>query len=220
MHSITLFKTKKEALALAGACTKTSKMPSESYSLPAKACITGSKLAKLEGSICSTCYALKGNYHRFAKTIEPLQYKRLDSILSPHWVDAMIKLIGNKPYFRWHDSGDLQSVDHLAKIADIARAMPQTKFWLPTREVNIVKDFIKQSTVPVNLIIRVSATFIDEPAKLPQSLKRQANILTSTVHKLRELNGFKCVAPKQGGACQDCRACWDNTVTNVSYHAH
>lgn len=217
---IQLFRTKKEAIQLAGSCTKTSKMPSESYSLPAKACITGSQLAKIAGSICSECYALKGNYHRFAKTIEPLQYKRLDSITSPNWVNAMIKLIGNKPFFRWHDSGDIQSVDHLKKIAEIAFKMPQTKFWLPTREVSIVKDYVKSNPVPVNLVIRMSATFIDVNAKLPRSLKGYANILTSTVHKAKELDGFKCVAPSQQGQCGDCRACWDNTVTNVSYKAH
>ena len=217
---IQLFKTKKDAISLAGSCTKTTKMPSESYSLPAKACITGSKLVNVKGSVCEGCYALKGNYHRFAKTIEPLQYKRLESITSPHWVDAMIKLIGDKPYFRWHDSGDLQSVEHLAKIAEVARRLSTTLFWLPTREANIVKDYVKSGTIPVNLIIRVSATFIDEPAKLPRSLKGFVNILTSTVHKAKELDGFKCLAPKQGGACKDCRACWDNKVTNVSYHAH
>ena len=211
---------KRDAINLAGSCTKTSKMPSESYSLPAKACITGSKLVNVKGSVCHGCYALKGNYHRFAKTIEPLQYKRLESIKSPLWVDAMVKLIGNKPYFRWHDSGDLQSVDHLYKIAQIARRLDKTLFWLPTREANIVKDFLKTESIPVNLVIRVSAMMIDAPAKLPRSLRGQVNVLTSTVHSTKELDGFKCKAPSQQGKCGDCRACWDNKVTNVSYLAH
>jgi hypothetical protein len=132
----------------------------------------------------------------------------------------MIKLIGSKPFFRWHDSGDLQSVDHLAKIVTIARHLDKTTFWLPTREYDIVKDFLKTESIPVNLVIRMSAMFKDQPAKLPRSLKGHANILTSTVHDQKELDGFKCVAPSQGGKCGDCRACWDNTVTNVSYHAH
>jgi hypothetical protein len=211
---------KRDAINIAGSCTKTSKMPSESYSLPAKACITGSKLVNVKGSVCEGCYALKGNYHRFAKTIEPLQYKRLESIKNPLWVEAMIKLIGNKPFFRWHDSGDIQSVDHLYKIAQIAWRLPKTQFWLPTREANIVKDFVKQNEIPCNLVIRISAMFMDQEAKLPRSLTKFTNILTSSVHKTKELTGFKCVAPSQKGQCGDCRACWDNTVTNVSYHAH
>jgi hypothetical protein len=220
MIPIQLFKTKKEALAISGGCTKTTKMPSESYSLPAKACITGSKLVKVKGSVCEGCYALKGNYHRFAKTIEPLQYKRLESIKNPLWVEAMVKLIGNKPFFRWHDAGDLQSVEHLSKIVQIARRLDKTLFWLPTREANIVKDLLKTESIPVNLVIRISAMMIDQPAKLPRSLQGQVNVLTSTVHKDLELTGFKCVAPSQQGKCGSCRACWDNTVTNVSYRAH
>ena len=132
----------------------------------------------------------------------------------------MVALIGNKPFFRWHDAGDLQSVDHLSKIATIARHLPKTLFWLPTREYDIVKDFLKTKSIPVNLVIRMSAMMIDAPAKLPLSLKGFANILTSTVHDQKELTGFKCVAPSQEGKCGSCRACWDNTVTNVSYHAH
>jgi len=219
MQTIKIY-SKKDAINIAGSCTKTTKMPSDSYSLPAKECITGSKLVKVKGSVCEGCYALKGNYHRFAKTIEPLQYKRLESITKPEWVDAMVKLIGNKPFFRWHDAGDLQSVDHLIKIATIARQLPKTLFWLPTREYDIVKDFLKTESIPVNLVIRMSAMFKDQPAKLPRSLKGFANVLTSTVHKNKELNGFKCVAPSQQGKCGTCRSCWDNTVTNVSYHAH
>jgi hypothetical protein len=219
MHTIKIY-SKKQALSIAGSCTKTSKMPSDSYSLPAKECITGSKLVNIKGSVCEGCYALKGNYHRFAKTIEPLQYKRLESITSPLWVESMVVLIGNKPFFRWHDAGDLQSVEHLSKIATIARHLPKTLFWLPTREYDIVKAFVKTESIPVNLVIRMSAMMIDAPAKLPRSLKGIANVLTSTVHKNKELNGFKCLAPSQQGKCGSCRACWDNTVTNVSYHAH
>ena len=68
---------KKDAINIAGSCTRTSKMPSLSYSLPAKECITGSKLVKVKGSVCEGCYALKGNYHRIAKNIKSAQYKRL-----------------------------------------------------------------------------------------------------------------------------------------------
>jgi hypothetical protein len=219
MQTIQIY-TRKQAQDLAGSVTKTSKMPSDSYSLPAQECITGSKLVNVKGSVCEGCYALKGNYVRYANKIQPAQYKRLESITSPLWVESMIKLIGNKPFFRWHDSGDLQSVDHLANIATIARHRVNTTFWLPTREYDIVKDYLKTESVPVNLVIRLSAMMIDAPAKLPKSLKGYANILTSTVHAKKELDGFKCLAPSQNNKCGTCRACWDNTVTNVSYHAH
>ena len=45
-----------------GGLSSPSKMPCYSYSLPAKACKVGSKLAKLPGTTCHGCYALKGFY--------------------------------------------------------------------------------------------------------------------------------------------------------------
>ena len=39
-----------------------SKMPGTSYGISAHDCITGAKLAKVQGSVCHGCYALKGNY--------------------------------------------------------------------------------------------------------------------------------------------------------------
>jgi hypothetical protein len=36
--------------------------------------------------------------------------------------------------FRWHDSGDVQDLKHLAKIFKVARLTPNIKHWLPTRE--------------------------------------------------------------------------------------
>ena len=41
---------------------KPSKMPGFSTSLSAFDCKVGSKLAKVEGSVCSKCYAFNGNY--------------------------------------------------------------------------------------------------------------------------------------------------------------
>ena len=78
----------KDAKKITYSLTRTSKMPGKSYSLPAWACQTGSKLRKIEGTPCFSCYALKGNYIRYPK-IKEIQYKRLESINHPLWVDAM-----------------------------------------------------------------------------------------------------------------------------------
>ena len=64
----------KEAKKITDSFTKTSKMPGLSYSLPAWECKTGSKLRKIKGSVCSMCYALKGNYTRY-KAIKDAQYR-------------------------------------------------------------------------------------------------------------------------------------------------
>ena len=119
----------KEALKITDSFTKTSKMPGLSYSLPAWACQTGSKLRKVKTSPCYGCYALKGNYTRYP-AIREAQYRRLDAINHPQWVEAMATKIKNQKWFRWHDAGDLQSKEHMQKIIEICKLTPDP--WIVT----------------------------------------------------------------------------------------
>jgi hypothetical protein len=217
MQKIIILK-KIEATKVCGTLTSTSKMPCKSYSLPTEACITGFKMAQIEGSICHSCYANKGFYQVYQATIKPAQFSRLDSINDPLWVSGMVTLIGKDEYFRWHDSGDLQSLDHLEKIAQVAELTPSTKHWLPTREYSIVKEYIsKHGSIPKNLIIRLSAMYPDKPVTIPKSLQNIPNITASNVHTDKPI-GNACNAPKQGGACLDCRLCWGNEVVSYAMH--
>lgn len=212
MEKISLFSVK-EAEQITGGLSKPSKMPGLSYNLPATACQTGAKLSRLDGSVCSKCYALKGRY-RF-RNVQDAMHRRLTGINNPLWQDAMVYLIetqSKNPYFRWHDSGDIQSVSHLQQIVDIAHRLPHMWFWLPTKEKKMVKQWIDRGGVcPPNLAIRVSAPMIDGPR--PKSFA-----LTSGVSR-NEAN-VTCPAYKQGGVCGDCRMCWDHQVRNVVYPLH
>jgi hypothetical protein len=117
-------------------------------------------------------------------------------------------------FMRFHDSGDLQSVEHLTKICAVAALTPKVKHWLPTRELGIVKQYEAQGgTVPDNLLIRVSATMVD-------GSPTRAWLHTSTVHTVVTKGLRACPAPTQGNKCLDCRACWSKKVANVSYHLH
>lgn len=209
---------KAQAKLVAGSVTSTSKMPCNSYSLPTVACITGFKMSKIAGSICSTCYANKGNYVQYANNIEPAQHARLDSLTSDLWVSAMAAHIGSDSYFRWHDSGDLQGLWHLEKIAQVAELTPNCMHWLPTREYSMVKEYIaKHGQLPKNLIVRLSAMYVDKAVTIPASLQNQANVTVSNVHTTIAI-GFECQSSKQGGKCLDCRACW--STKPVSYKIH
>ena len=203
--------------------SNTSKMPCVSFNLSAKHCITGSKLVNVKGSVCEGCYALDGFYKVYGH-IEKMKPKT-EKIKNELWVSSMVWLIENqlsyiyngrkndKSYFRWHDSGDIQSVEHLENIAQIARKLSHIMFWLPTREYKILASWRKKYKEPKNLIIRASAHMVDKEP--PKNLG-----LTSTVHNTGKPIGFNCKAPSQDGACLDCRACWSPKVQNISYHIH
>ena len=206
--------TKNEANEIIVGLSKPGKMPCKAYSIPAQRCKTGSKLREVPGSICSGCYARKGNYC-FPNVTDTLE-RRYSALQNPLWVQAMVHAIGNDKFFRWHDSGDIQSMAHLKKIVKVCEATPHCKHWLPTKEKGILKRYLASGgVIPHNLTVRLSAAMIDaKPPIVPNG------VLTSTVHKEEKHYGIECKAYKQGGKCHDCRACWDKSVTNVSYPKH
>ena len=201
-----------EARDAVGGLSNPSKMPCRSFGISADRCKTGSKLAKMKGSICNTCYAQKGLYK--LPSTEVAQERRFNLISTSNWVDNMIRAINNADYFRWFDSGDLQSDEMLADIVRVALATPNTKHWLPTHENFMVSRYLrKHGKFPRNLTVRVSAAMVDgEPPK------RFA--LTSTVHHLGKPIGRECPSSKQGNKCVDCRACWNPRIKNISYKYH
>ena len=196
----------KEAWALVGGLSKPSKMPGWSIGIPAKECKTGSKLRLIPKSVCYKCYALKGCY--VFKVVQEAQYKRLKAISHPDWVQAMTTLINSKKpdVFRWHDSGDVQDLQHLKKIFEVCRATPAKRHWMPTREAWI-KDHM--ASCPDNLVVRFSSPMVDQ-----EPVKSWAN--TSTV----STKSRSCPAPDNNNECGSCRACWDPLVKNVEYGKH
>ena len=196
-----------------GGLSNVSKMPGRSTSTSAFDCKTGSKLAKVPGSVCFDCYARKGNYTRYPAVRKALD-RRLAALDRPEWVPMMARAIGADPFFRWHDSGDIQSVTHLDRIVQVARLTPGTKHWIPTREIGFVRQWEKlNGSFPDNLVVRVSAPMIDgAPLKGFQN--------TSTVHRNVPPVGHNCPASRQDGKCGECRACWNPDVRNVSYPKH
>ena len=196
----------KEAWALVGGLSKPSKMPGWSIGIPAAECKTGAKLRLIPDSVCEGCYALKGCYV-FA-VVQKAQYKRLEAIQHPDWVEAMATLINSKKpdVFRWHDSGDVQDLDHLEKIFKVCELTPEKRHWMPTREAWI-KDHMHKA--PANLVVRFSSPMVDQGP-----VKSWPN--TSTV----STKSRTCPAPDNNNECGDCRACWDPLVKNIEYGKH
>ena len=217
MDTIKLYskpRTKAQAEAIAGSLGEPSKMPGYAYGISATHCVTGAKLAKVAGSVCYDCYAMKGHYVQ--TSVKKGHAKREANLASPEWIDAMILMIGRTgtDYFRWHDSGDLQSLGHLLAIVRVCEALPSVNFWLPTREKAIVRQYQRAiGAFPSNLVVRVSGAMVDGVA--PAGFAN-VSVVVATVGA----TGHECPAPKQDNKCMDCRACWMPSVQCVTYHKH
>ena len=199
---------KKEASKITGGLSAPGKMPEGSYNLPASMCQTGAKLRKIPGTPCWGCYAFKGRYN-FSNVKDALT-RRLESLTHPQWIEAMAVLIKGKKHFRWHDSGDLQSVQHLINIFEVCELTPGTMHWLPTQERKFLP--LSQDSIPKNLIIRLSNSKNDTKPG------RAWDHLSTEVTKPRA--GHVCPAPEQGNQCGSCRACWSKDVKEVQYKIH
>ena len=200
----------KEAKEITGGLSKPSKMPGPAYNLPASQCITGAKLVNVPGSTCSGCYALKGNYIRFP-AVQKAMERRARSLVHDSWITAMVTLIKKHRWFRWHDSGDLQSVQHLNNIFEVCKLTPDTRHWLPTREARFI-NLMDPDVVPKNLKIVLSDHMNDQ--KTPPSWWPYTSGVTT------DHGSVTCPASKQGNKCLDCRKCWDRSTKRVIYGKH
>jgi hypothetical protein len=197
---------KKEARRITGGLSDPGKMPEGSYNLPAAECQTGAKLRLVPDTPCYKCYAFKGNYVRYP-AVQKALYRRLASLTHPQWVEGMTTLVKKIKHFRWHDSGDIQSVDHLKKIFEVCNNTPGTMHWLPTQERKYLP--LQGSSYPNNLTIRLSNS---------KNNTKPGNAWTHWSTVVDE--GGDCPASKQGNVCGDCRRCWSRDVKHVTYPKH
>ena len=199
---------KKEAKEITGGLSAPGKMPEGSYNIPASMCQTGAKLRKIEGTPCWGCYAFNGRYN-FPNVKDALT-RRLESLTHPQWVEAMAVLIKGKKHFRWHDSGDLQSVQHLKNIFEVCKLTPGTMHWLPTQERKFLP--LSQDSIPKNLLIRLSNA--KNNTKPGNAWSHWSTVVSAPS------GGHLCPAPDQGNQCGSCRACWSRDVHEVQYKIH
>ena len=216
----------KQAEQKVGGLSQPSKMPSYGWSISAKRCNTGSKLAKVKGSVCYNCYALKGRY--MFNNVQTALDRRFNSWSDDResFIKAMIFIMHNKQHiintgvFRWFDSGDIQGIDMLTDINRIAKATPHVKHWLPTKEYKLMSNH--NLDIAFNLTLRVSNPTRNKSFKgCYDYVSAVFDTKVNIDHPLSVAkDSYMCPAPKQNNECGSCRACWDKSVEEVVYKAH
>ena len=217
-----------EAQKSCGTLSSPYKMPGKGISTPAAACITGSKLRDVPGSVCEGCYAFERGAYAW-DNVKPALENRLSLVLAAKdnpepWIAGMTKLIWNQEYFRWHDSGDLQGSWHFALIVEVARRTPHVRHWIPTREYRMVTDY--EGDIPANLAVRLSGHMVDGDA--PTNLGfPTSTVVTDGTHDCFANSQWKngtrghCSGMNEvTGQWEDCRKCWDTDNANTAYPKH
>jgi len=198
----------------------TEKVGCPTFGLSPAWCKRGSELRKQEGTVCSHCYARKGRY--VGPHVKAAHKERLEGMKHPSWPYVFAERLKGEKYFRWFDSGDLQSPAMLQRICQVCRLTPGCRHWVPTRETEIVSGFLdKGGRIPENLTIRISLDYIDDDAS-KKPVKGLPISVVST--KERSAEGlWDCPATfsdKHECKAHNCRRCWDRGVSAVNYRAH
>lgn len=205
----------------------TTAMPGASFSLPARRTCPGA--LRLPGTVCAACYAdRRGRYRwqivrdaqaqRLAWTLEALRSGRFAPVLIEH-----IALL-REPYFRVHDAGDFFSTVYVAAWVEVARALPQVRFWAPTHSWAL-RGLARPDSDPLlaalrhlaalpNVTVRPSAILLGEPP--PQVPGLAAG--SAVTERLSDATCQK--ATRTPPSCGPCRRCWDEPLSPVTYLRH
>ncbi|QJW94623.1 GP88 family protein [Frigoriglobus tundricola] len=195
---------------ITGGLAYPSKMDCPAWGISATRCRIGAALAKTPGTVCAACYAMKGTFR--AKTVADKLERAYQGLFDPRWTPALYALIRwqAKDRSRFFHSGDFQGKNHFLNIMRICAATRDVLFWIPTREVALVRE--NADAIPENAVVRVSGNVIDGPAPT-------WGPTTSTV--VSDPARATCPSSLKGGNCgtHSCTACWTQQG-NVAYVKH
>ena len=212
------------------------KMWGPSEDLPTWGCNMGSKLRESDqDTVCDGCY-VDNVMHLKSDSVQAHQTRNLLGLANPQMYAAALSWqIGEAGHdrIRLNASGDMQSPHHFAIHSDVARAHPDKKFWLSTREHEHLREFIQAGgQIPPNLTIRVSQHKQHAPVHHSEQMKRlmasHPNITGSSVnasHRYDHGAVWACPAAGKTGEqnrCEthNCDACWDPNVKAIDYTGH
>ena len=90
-------------------------------------------------SICSRCYCEKAL--AMYPSVGPCHDRNLQATKQDNFVQVMVDKLNSKlrhskkfsAFFRWHDSGDVYSMEYLAKIFEICRRTPAVSHYMYTK---------------------------------------------------------------------------------------
>lgn len=198
-----------------------------SWSLPAGDSCPGAK----DAEVCKGCYAQKGMY-RFPVVKAVREYNKLD-YHKDDWVDRMVKEVSKFDYFRWFDSGDIETPVLAVKIQRVIQRTQSTRHWLPTRSdkiqsIQAVLDSANPSpiySVPMSKVSNVALRPSADNIGLKNKERPGVNsyVINNTIEDFFEAKKqgiYICpvgINPNQK-SCDTCTMCY--TDAKVAYVLH
>lgn len=166
------------------------------------------RYAKIEGSVCQKCYAMR--MQKMYKTLQAALLKNNETLTEQVLPKDFLPTI-NVSYFRLEAFGDLINETQVKNYFNICNANPDTHFALWTKNPHLIAKAIEDGyEKPENLNIILSSLFLNDVA---DKSKWSFVDKVFTVYDKDHLDGVQinCGAKK----CIECKLCY--TKNNVEY---
>lgn len=170
------------------------------------------------GSKTRLCYALN-NPRTMIYNIKKLQNNE-NLLNSKHFVSVIKKeiLLSNYRKIRLFSSGDLYKLDHLEKINQLALELPEIRFWLSTKNDNILFQYYKNKKNELKNLNIILSNLIPN-SEYPEFLKtwcidHNINMSKTTIEKTLS----NCHASLDKTSCGLCENCFNGM--DIVYFLH
>tara|TARA_R100001594_G_scaffold92853_1_gene127176 strand:- start:1285 stop:2010 length:726 start_codon:yes stop_codon:yes gene_type:complete len=220
--------------------SKTSKMPSESWSTRAwDTCPAKINLKTREvDDACKTCYARFGHYRM--PTVEKAREHNERAWKDDIFVPYMVNYLEPHRLFRWFDSGDMYHIRLAEKIYEVCKQTEWCRHWIPTRmyKIDKFKDVIDRLNNLPNVVVRFSS-----PSIVGEVIEGRytSTIIPSKDYKTKAKVCYAYLTDKKGrvwraedkerltkeqireqdfGHCGTCRSCWSKEEQTIAYVGH
>lgn len=166
--------------------------------------------AAVKGSICEKCYAR--NLVKLRKGLADKLERNYNFYTTVDLTVDDVPFI-NSAIFRFESFGDLVNVQHFRNYCTIAKANPQTRFVLWTKNIWIISEYRKTvvNEIPSNLYIIASSVYINKSAmgavKKTRSALRYIDAVF-TVYDKETIKAENIDINCGGRKCLECRRCY------------
>lgn len=123
------------------------------------------------------------------------------------------------PKVRFHDSGDIPSLDYLKQMCKLADRLPAVQFMTYTKQYAIVNEYLYKEFLPENFIIFFSAWDklweVPNPHDLPI-----AYVKFKDVRLTPEIPPYAFHCPGKQTTCSACGVCFNKKTKAVYFDEH
>lgn len=164
------------------------------------------KLAKIEGSICSHCYARRSlSYMKGPREA----YVKNGILLSSGIIPKEELPYINAEFCRLESHGDLINETHLENYVNLCKKNRHCKFSLWTKQIGIIESYFATHKAPKNLTIIFSSLMVNKQMDIQKYKDMGLKCKVFTVYDKPYLKEHKDVVINCGArSCITCQKCY------------